>query len=69
MSDGKCRFCGADGSWPAICKNTRDLEESAVESAGTPRGERCYATLKSLGGGESGMASVDALRASAPTLH
>lgn len=69
MSADRCRFCGAEGSWPTICKSSRDMEDFSVEGAGTERGERCYGALASLGGGEMGLSRIDSLRPSAATLN
>lgn len=41
----KCRWCDKTGSWPAICKSTRDMEDK-------PHDPVCDAMLLRLGGGE-----------------
>lgn len=51
----KCHFCGAEGDWPLICMNTRDMEDNAIYGwNGEERSERCYRTLIAGDLGEKG---------------
>jgi hypothetical protein len=53
----RCRFCGREASHRIfICMNTRDMEEWALMGF-----EVCYHALAVVGGGERGMARMDAL--------
>lgn len=63
MVQRKCHFCGIEGKIASICMNTRDMEERAVNAAGSEIGERCYAALKGIGGGERSMGAIDKMRA------
>ena len=31
MTDKVCRWCNKTGDWPLICKNTRDMEDRAID--------------------------------------
>ena len=54
----KCEFCGAEGEWPNICLNTRDIEDTAVLFSGTEKGAHCLAALRDTGLGEIGYERV-----------
>lgn len=49
MSDRKCRWCERNGFWPAICLNSRDMEDRAIDGD-----ETCFESLAKVGWGEKG---------------